>query len=534
MRRLGSYFAFRLQRDGAEVNVATPQPAALGLAPDELVKLCAIDNNLFEKTFFPKTVRQPSAPYHADWWQHLENPSLRYINLIAHRDSAKTSKLRIFTAKRIAYNLSRTILYIGASEKHAIRSIRWIKARIEEKIGAGGVKRREPLAEVFDLRPGSKWTDDEIEIFHGLDTQPIWIMGVGVTSTQLRGINFDDYRPDLIVCDDVLTDENGSTEEQREKLNDVVMGSIKGSLAPASEMPRAKLVMLNTPQAHGDLVELAEQDPEFFSARYSCWTPQTENLDLDKQESSWPARYPTPVRRAEKAAAIKLNKLSVFMKEKEVRIISRESAVFRKEWLRYWIDPSQVPVGGVTMLFIDPTPPPAVRKGATPVKKLDFEVIGAMKRVGNNFYLLDYDGLQGGTPAWTIAKFFEYRWRFQPTWAVVETTAYQATLKWLLEEEMKLRQQWLIIEPFSEIRSKYNRITSALHKVASEGRLFVHPSQTAFISQFENYPNVPFDDHLDGVSIAIHKLSSAVAGMISAAGIDNSDLPKVAPRRFCP
>src|SRR5262245_4563965 len=174
----------------------TPAPSAQSaapaqLSPDQLIKLCAVNNELFERTFFPKTVRQPNAPFHADWWGHLENPHLRYINLVCFRDSAKTSKLRIFTAKRIAYNQSRTILYIGASEKHALRSIRWLKARIEEKLGAGGIKRREPLAETFGLRPGKKWTDDEIEIEHGLGGQPIWILGVGATSTQLRGINFD-------------------------------------------------------------------------------------------------------------------------------------------------------------------------------------------------------------------------------------------------------------------------------------------------------------------------------------------------------
>lgn len=505
------------------------------LAPDELVKLCAVDNGLFERTFFPKTVRQPSAPFHADWWRHLENPSLRYINLVCFRDSAKTSKLRIYTAKRIAYNLSRTILYIGASEKHAIRSIRWIKARIEEKIGAKGARRKEPLAEMFDLRPGSKWTDDEIEIYHGLDVEPIWVMGVGVTSTQLRGINFDDYRPDLIVCDDVLTDENGATQEQRDKLNDIIMGSVKGSLAPASEMPRAKLVMLNTPQAHGDLVELAEKDPEFFSARYSCWTPETEKLDADKQISSWEARYPTPVRRAEKAAAIAVNKLSTFMKEKEVRIISKESAVFRPEWLRFWRNPEDIPVGGVTCLFIDPTPPPDERKGATAKLKLDFEVVGAMKRVNNNFYLLEYEGLQGGKPDWTIKTFFEMKWRHQPLWAIVDAVNYQRTLKWILEEEMKKRQQWLIIHPFSEIRSKASRIISALHPVASAGRLFVHPSMTQFIDQYNSYPAVPFDDHLDGVSMAIHRLNSAMASLMDTPrGLDHSDLPAIKQRRFCP
>lgn len=504
---------------------------------DQLVQLCAVDNTLFEKTFFPRTVRQPNAPFHADWWAHLENPALRFVNLICFRDSAKTSKLRIFTAKRIAYNVSRTVLYIGASEKHAIRSIRWIKNQIEEKRGAGGVMRRPLLAQTFDLRKGAKWTDDEIEIFHGVDADPIWVLGVGVTSTQLRGINFDDYRPDLIIVDDALTDENGSTQEQRDKLNDIILGAVKGSLAPATEMPNAKLALLNTPQAHGDLVELAEQDPEFFTARYSCWTPQTENLDAHLQESSWPARYPSDVRRSEKASAIALKKGHIFMKEKEVRIVSKENAVFDKSWLKYWTKPSDIPPGGLVCLFIDPTPPPDQKKNSTPVKKLDYEVVGVVKKVGDDYYVMAYDALQGGTPAWTIAKFFEYRWTYHPHWAVVETTAYQATLKWLLEEEMKKRQQWMIMQPFSEIRSKYNRITGALHEVMSNGRLYVHPSMTALIEQIENYPAVKFDDHIDGVSIALHRLKSAIAGSVEAALAGQQQSGgriKLPQRRYCP
>lgn len=511
-------------------------PSQPVLTPDELIKLCAVDNNLFEKTFFPKAARQESASFHADWWQHLENPNLRFINLVCFRDSAKTTKLRMFTAKRIAYGLSRTILYIGASEKHAVRSIRWIKARIEEKMGAGGIMRKEPLAVVFDLHKGAKWTDEEIEIYHGLDTTPIWMLGVGVTSTQLRGINFDDYRPDLIVVDDALTDENGSSKDQCEKLNDLIMGAVKNSLAPRSEAPNAKMVLLNTPQSLEDIVHLAEKDPEFFSARYPCWTPQTINLDVNKQESAWEVRYPTLERRKEKAAAIELNKLSTFSKEKEVRIISKELAIFSKPWLQFWNKPEEIPTGGVTVLFIDPTPPPDERKGKVAHQKLDFEVIGALKRANGNFYLLEYDGLQGGKPDWTINKFFEYRFRHRPLKAVIETVNYQRTLKWLLEEEMRKRQEWLTIVPFAEVRSKFNRIVGAIHKVSSEKKLFVHPSMTTFIDQYENYPSVAFDDHLDGVAIAIHTLnSSSMAFLDSASGqVDNSGLPKLKMRRGCP
>lgn len=498
----------------------------------DLIQLCAVDNKLFTKTYFPKTARQEPAPFHANLWGHLENPRERYLNLICFRDSAKTSLLRMFTGKRVAYNVSRTILYIGASEPHAVRSIRWLRARIEEKIGKAGVKKREMLADHFQLRAGAKWTDTELEIHHGVDDAPIWILGMGITGNT-RGVNFDDFRPDLIVCDDILTDENGATKDQRDKINDIVFGSLKGSLAPASESPNAKLVMLNTPQALGDVVHEAEKDPEFTTVRYSCWTPETQNLDVDRQESSWPSRYPNDVRRNEKKAAIAANRLSTFSKEKEVRIISRETAIFMPEWLRFY---DEEPRGGQSVIFIDPTPPP--KKGATErsIKKLDYEVIGVMTRARGEFFVREYFEMQGSSPEWLIAKFFELRWKYRPYKAVVEGVAYQAVLQWILEQEMKRRQQWTTVEMFNDIRSKPVRIQSLLHGNASNGKLWVKRSMTSFISQFTSYPAVENDDVLDGVAMGVAGLTNAYVdlGDEDYFEIDNSSVPKIKPRRFCP
>lgn len=503
-------------------------PQAAEPTVDELVQLCAIDNDLFEKTYFPRTVRQPSAAFHGDIWQKLEDPSCRYLNLVCFRDSAKTTKLRLFTAKRVAYNLSRTILYVGASEAHAARSIRWIRNRIETKLGAGGQQTREKYATHFDLRPGAKWTDTELEIFHGVETQPIWILGVGITGN-IRGINFDDYRPDLIVLDDILTDENGATKEQREKITDLVMGSVKGSLAPASENPNAKLAMLNTPQAIDDIVHVAEKDPEFTSVRYSCWTKETENLDVDRQISSWETRYPSEARRKEKKAAIAVNKLSTFSKEKEVRVISKETAVFQEAWLRFYED-HELPQGGSTVIFIDPTPPPTEK--TKKIAKLDYEVVGAMRKWGGNFYLLDYEQMQGTAPDWTCAKFFEMRFKWRPFKAVVESVAYQATLKWILEQEMKKRGIWVTIEAFNEIRSKFARIQTALHGPASNGRLFVKKSHTAFIDNFSKYPAVEFDDLLDGAAMGVIGLTNAYSEGDSES--EGAEIVPLRQRRNCP
>ena len=82
----------------------------------------------------------------------------------------------------------------------------------------------------------------------------------GITGS-LRGINFDDYRPDLIIVDDPQTDETAATLEQRNKVADLILGAVKNSLAPATEEPNAKLVMAITPQHNEDISQQALSGP---------------------------------------------------------------------------------------------------------------------------------------------------------------------------------------------------------------------------------------------------------------------------------
>lgn len=264
--------------------VSTDVTAPLTISVGELVKLCALDNDLYCRTFFPKTYRQKSPQFDKDIWALLDDPNVRLLNMVGFRGSAKTTRARTFTSKRVAYGLSKTVLYVASSEDGAVRSIRWLKRNIEHN---------QAWAATYGLKPGAKWTENEIEIINTVLGVTTWILGDGITSTQLRGVNFDDYRPDLIVLDDTLQDENSATQEQREKLENLVLATLKNSLAPRVDEPNAKLVCMNTPQHREDYTQRAKKDPEFKTIEVPCWTPETCDLPVEKQVSVWEDRYPT-------------------------------------------------------------------------------------------------------------------------------------------------------------------------------------------------------------------------------------------------
>ena len=474
----------------------------------ERIELAAVDTGYYAHTFFPKTVRQEDAPFHPRVDSLLESHA-RLVNVQMFRGSAKTTKLRLYTSKRIAYGMAKTILYIGKSEGHAIRSIRWLKRQVQFN---------RPWSTAFGLSEGSKWQDIEAEITHAGYDEPVWIMGMGITGS-IRGINQDDFRPDLIVLDDCMDEENTATPEQRKKINDLIYGAVVQSLAPRSEAPWAKLVMLQTPLNKEDASTLALDDSAWLSERIGCWTPETADLALNQQESAWPARWSSEELREQKRQYIQRNQLSVWLREMECRITSPETASFKSSWLQFY---DLLPERMTVVMAIDPVPPPSevqVQKG---MRGKDYEAFAVVGLYKGQYFLLEYSYNRGHEPDWTIMEFFRLALKWRPRTVYVEAVAYQRTLAWLLRQAMTARRQYFVVEEITDKRSKYDRIVDGLSGPASNKKLFISRNHTEFISQFEAYPDVANDDVIESVAVAVAKVAE-IAGYEEYADLQEEE-----------
>ena len=468
----------------------------LRIPSSELMELCAADDELFQTEFFPTTVRQAPAFFHQKMWQMLQS-SARQINIQIFRGGAKTTGLRLFTAKRVAYGLSRTIMYVGLSQDKAVQSLTWLRKRIEHN---------KKFREVFKLSKGTKWTDVEFEIYHELLDITITVLAYGVTGS-IRGVNIDDYRPDLIVCDDILNEENTATVDQRIKMNGLIYGALYGSLAPRSDSPDAKMVMLQTPLNREDASTKALDDPSWLSAKFSCWSESTKDLADDEKESIWPERFPTQELRDLKASYLARNEASVWYREFEVKTISPETSSFKADWLNFYdLTPPREEL--CVIGAIDPVPPPTDQQLAKGLVGKDYEVLCIVgTKDGKDYYLLDYVANRGHEPNWTISEFFRLSLKWQPSTWVVEMVAYQRVLEWILRKAMKDKGIYFPIHGLEDYRKKFTRIVDNLAGVSSNGAFYVHKSHTDFIQQFNEYPDVTHDDILDAVSMAMGKMS---------------------------
>ena len=475
--------------------ISTPASEKV-LTTAELIELCSVDRELFCQKFFPQTVRQRMPEFHHRICDLLES-SARLVMIHVFRGGAKTSLLRMFAAKRIAYGLARTILIIGKSEAHALASSRWLRKRIEHNT---------LFAQVYRLTPGSKWQDHHFEIQHGLQAHTVTVLAMGATGST-RGVNVDDWRPDLIILDDIVDAEKASTKEQRQKIDETVYGALEPSLAPAVDAPDAKMVGLQTPLDRDDYSCKALNDPSWISLRLGCWTLETENLMIDQQESVWAERYPTQELREKKRAYIARNQLSVWIREYECKISTPETAAFIGSWLRTY---DTVPPGLAVFSGIDPVPPPSDRQISKGFKDKDYEAFASIGRIRNDYYLLGYDLMRGHEPTWTIATFFKHSLAYRPRRWVVESTAYQRTLAWILRQAMNHQKKWYVIQEFDDRRSKYNLILDGLSGISSNKHFWVKREHAEFIQQFCDYPAVSHDDLVNVVAMILVVMSDTI------------------------
>lgn len=459
----------------------TPIPVSMGIV--EAIKEGRKSLITFGQLFLPNTFRQESPLVHYDLSDLLFSAA-RYVAIALFRDGAKTTLLRAYTLLRIAYGLSNTIMFVSASQEHSKTTLRWVRKQIESN---------PRIRAAFGLTPGSKWTDELLEILRP-DGVSVSLLAVGITG-QVRGFNIDDYRPDLIVCDDIQTEENVGTIEQRRKTKDLFFNALGNSLAPATESPLAKLVLINTPYDAEDVIETCLRDPLWQGRRFSIFDASGKSV--------WEKRYPTRQLLIEKSAAIRRGDFSGWMREKECTIVKSEFATFDVGNLKLWTELPKVRHGVITA--IDPA--------SSESTKADQNVVLTAIRSGPDVYVAAYVAARGQMPDKVAADFFSHVFLYRPTKLRVEGVAYQRVLKWYLDQEMLKRRVFVAADLVQDRRKKSDRIIQALVGLVSHGHLFVHESMHELIEQMRTYSpdKDALDDILDALSMAVDGLASPFA-----------------------
>ena len=146
-------------------------------------------------------------PFVKKKYQHLFKPTknLAGAMFIEPREHGKTVRWSFaYVLWCILTERSRYVLLIGATNEMAKENLENIKMEIEEN---------ENLLEDFGELKGSVWTNTKLVLSNKTRIQA---KGAGAS---MRGTRYRQYRPDLIVLDDVLKDKDAESPEQRNKIH---------------------------------------------------------------------------------------------------------------------------------------------------------------------------------------------------------------------------------------------------------------------------------------------------------------------------
>lgn len=223
---------------------------------------------------------------------------------------------------------SRYVLLIGASQNAAQENLINIRTELEEN---------DLLLEDFGDLHGDRWSDARIELKNGTCIQA---KGAGAS---MRGTRFRQYRPDLIVLDDILKDDAVDSPATRNKihrwLKRVVFNLGK----------TAFIVWVNTIFHSDDPISRLLRELEagslkrWIAVRLSCFKPDGTPL--------WPENWPQAVLE-EKRQVLGSD---VFSTEYENEPLSDEERIIKPEWIQAHIYvPAELPGGLRYFAGVDP------------------------------------------------------------------------------------------------------------------------------------------------------------------------------------
>lgn len=377
------------------------------------------------------------------------------------------------------------ILLIGASADAAKENLINIKRELEEN---------EDLFNDFGELQGQVWRDDRIELTNGTCLQA---KGAGAS---MRGTRYKQYRPDLIILDDVLKDDAVESPSQRDKiyrwLKRVVFNLGK----------TAFIIWVNTVFHSDDPISRLMHEVEentlkrWIAVRLSCYKPDGNPL--------WPEYW------SKEALEEKREQLGfeVFSTEYGNEPLSDEERIIKPHWIEsYWYVLSERPPLENLRIFCGVDPATGKHDGSA------IEVIGVDKQ-GVIWDLEHWNKVCSETVLCNQLILFRKKYKFELiAWEEVAFSGIYGNyiMKLAAEKNVYLPIKKLTTRGLSKearIRSISPLLENGIVRIRKEGSKELRDQLTQF-------PKGAFDDLCDALELAVRVIpSSGTAPVIFSTG----------------
>jgi len=270
----------------------------------------------FFNFYFAHYVKYETAPFQKEIFSLTENKNVKNLFVVAFRGSGKSTLLTM------SYPIW---AILGVKEKKFVLIL--CQTRSQAKQHMMNLKRELESNELLrnDLGPFQEETDE-----WGASSLVFSNMNARVTAASseqsIRGIRHHQYRPDLIVCDDIEDMASVKTRESRDKTH----AWLRGEVIPAGDR-NTQLIVVGNLLHEDSLMMRLKQDVEekLLDAEFRAYP-----LINSEGKIAWPGKYPNE-------GYIEMEKRKVgneiaWQREYLLRIVSDAGRAVQPEWLQYY------------------------------------------------------------------------------------------------------------------------------------------------------------------------------------------------------
>ena len=377
--------------------------------------------------------------------------------VLAPRGFGKSTLLSVVRCIfEIVRNPNIRILLLSNTSEQAEGFIREVRGHLEQN---------EFFRQAFGKLEGSKWTDRELIVRtrNKIAKEPT-IFSTGIDGA-LISRHFD-----LVICDDIVDEDNSRTESSREKLR-VRFFKV---LLPCLE-PHGKLAVIGTRYHYRDL---------YGNLMESGFIPSPTIISaLDCQgRSCWPEKFP-----AEHLEQIRREAGTViFNAQYQNDTEAMKGAVFKEEWLQFYEAPP-------SMLRIYQGVDLAIARSSG---SDFFAIVTIGLDKWDNIYVLDCYQARLSFRQQTAAIVDRFR-RFDPIKVAIEANAYQAAQVECVREFGGIRT--------AEVFTRCDKLSRAwkLSACFEDGRVSFGRNMHDIIEQLLAFPQCEHDDLFDALELAV-------------------------------
>lgn len=432
--------------------------------------------------YFSNYISYPTADFQKEIFKLTEDDSQNLVVIVAFRGCAKST---IVTLSNVIWSIlcrgKKFVLLVGRTQEQSRLMLSNIKRELDNNkllLADFG-----PFAEESD-----EWRSNSL-VFPRFNAR---ITAVS-TGESIRGLRHLQYRPDLIICDDIEDLESTKTIEGRDK----TFGWFKGELLPAGDKNTKVIVIGN----------LLHEDSLIMRLKKSIKAQKTDVVFkafpvVDRDNTiTWPGKYPSAedIEKERKKIASE----SDWFREYLLKIIAKDGQIVDPRWIKYY---DQVFEGLDRRLIGANEVVVGVDLAISKSDKADYTAIVPIRAINYDESYLIYvltpiiNKRLNFPEAVETIKIISKQFRGgYASKIVIENTGYQKAMI----DQLRLEER-IEVEEFNNNRlDKAERLTLATPLIKNSQILFPKEGAEKLIQQLVGFETEKHDDLVDAFSSAV-------------------------------